>query len=111
MTYRCTGSIHRPVGDCLRPIVGALVCYGYLDRDQGVPLADSLDGPLLLVIPTCEEHKAPTAQWAEHLWGRIADAFFVPPHGIDWVLSKLTDVDRCEVAPDPTSAVGIFDAV
>jgi hypothetical protein len=107
MRYRCTGSIHGPIGDCLRPIAGAICCYGYLDRDQGVAMRESLDGPVFLVIPTCKVHKSSVIDWAEHCWGAVADAFFVPPQGIPLVLRKVEPVERVVVAPDPMDAVRI----
>ena len=107
MRYRCTGAIHAGPGDCLRPIAGALCCYGYVDRDQGVPLRESLDGPVFLVVPTCKVHRAALSDWAQHLWGDIASAFFVPPEGIPVVLRKLEGVERVVVAPDPDQAVRI----
>ena len=108
--YRCIGAIHGPVGDCLTPAAGALVCYGYLDRDEGVPLRESLDGPVPMVFPVCTVHRAPLVQWAEHLWGRIANGMWVSADGIAWVIREL-EAERVELYPDPTQAVGVYDAV
>lgn len=106
MRYRCTGAIHGPPGDCLRPIAGAVFCYGYLDADKGVPMAESLEGPVPLLIPACEVHKAAVFDWAHHLWGEIADGFFVPPETISKVLEWMrNDGESVVIEPDPNDAV------
>ena len=75
---RCVGTLHGPLGDCLRPIAGGLFCYGYLDRDESRPLREGLElRPML--FPVCSVHRAALLDWAEHLWGAVADAMWVPP--------------------------------
>ena len=106
MRYRCTGAIHGSPGDCLRPIVGALLCYGYLDLQEREPLRDSLAGPVPLLIPVCKVHRVPVQDWAHHLWGEIADGLFVPPQGISRALEWMrNDGESVVIAPDPAQAV------
>jgi hypothetical protein len=108
MTYRCTGTIHGPVGDCARPIAGALVCYGYLDHEEARPLHVSMGKPVPMLFPVCKRHKAALLDWAEHLWGMIADAMFVSPEGIPAVVRHFEmDPTPLVLAPDPAQAVGI----
>jgi hypothetical protein len=104
--YRCTGAIHGPPGDCLRPVIGAVFCYGYLDLDDQVPLEESLEGPVPLLIPACELHRVAVFDWAHHLWGEIADGFFVPAEGIPRTLEWMrNDGESVVIAPDPSQAV------
>lgn len=104
---RCIGTLHGELGDCLRPITGALLCYGYLDVDQGVPLEDSIDlRPLL--FPACDTHRPALVQWAEMLWGSIADGVWVPRSGIPSVMQRMAmEDDPVTLSPDPSQAVRI----
>jgi hypothetical protein len=113
-SYRCVGALHGPVGDCLVPIAGALLCYGYLDRDHQLPdhyarpLEDALEGPRPLLFFACNRHKAPLVQWAEHLWGQVADGTWIPPEAISPALRFFDmEEDPVVVSPDPMAAVAI----
>lgn len=106
--HRCIGSLHGPLGDCLRPIAGGLLCYGYLDVDQGVPLEDSLEGPRPLLFPACSVHRPALVQWAELLWGDIADGVWIEPKAFDYVMARLAmESDPVLLSPDPASAVRV----
>jgi hypothetical protein len=106
--YRCIGTLHGPRGDCLLPITGALLCYGYLDRDESRPLRDSIEGPRPLLFPACSLHKAPLIEWAEHLWGQIADGTWVEPDAIPMVLRWMkAERDPVVLSPDPADAVAV----
>jgi hypothetical protein len=110
-TYRCVGSLHRPLGDCSRSIAGALLCYGFLDRDQGVPLEDSIDGPVPMLFPSCEVHRAPLVDWAWHLWGDIAEGAWITPAAIPVALRSMGNQgDTVVISPDPKQAVRIMAA-
>lgn len=109
MRFRCIGTIHGPAGDCLTPATGALVCYGYLDREQGRPLEDSIDGPVPMVFPACNLHRPPLSDWAEHLWGSIAEGLWVGREAIPFVIRDL-EAERVELYPDLSQAVGIHAA-
>lgn len=105
---RCVGSLHRPLGDCLRPIVGGLLCYGYLDRDEGIPLEESMEGPRPLLFPSCALHRPALVDWAEHLWGDVAEGVWVPPEGFERT-KRFFEMERDPVvlSPDPATAVRI----
>ena len=105
---RCTGTLHGPTGDCLLPVTGALFCYGYLDRDEGVPLRDSLEGPLPLLFPTCSVHYGPLGEWAEHLWGEIADGLWIEARAIPALLEWMeAEDDPVVLSPNVRDAVAI----
>jgi hypothetical protein len=105
---RCVGTLHGPPGDCLTPIAGALLCYGYLDRDDGVPMRDSLEGPRPLLFGACRLHRPGLVDWAEHLWGQVADAMWLPPEVIPRALAFFDmERDPVVVQPDPDHAVRI----
>lgn len=110
MGYRCTGTLHGPPGDCLLPISGALLCFGYLDRDQTRPLREGIEGPRPLLFPACTLHRAPLEEWAEHLWGQVADGTWLPPeaiaHAIAWMRAER---DPVVLSPDPAQAVAIVN--
>jgi hypothetical protein len=106
---RCIGTLHGPVGDCLRPVVVGLFCFGYLDEDdEGLrPRRDGAPGELRpLLFPVCSVHRIALADWAETMWGPIADAFWVPPQGFDVVKRQCEmDADPLVMSPDPARAV------
>lgn len=110
-TYRCVGTLYGGAGDCLRPVVGALLCYGYLDRahpEYARPLEESIEGPRPLLFPVCKLHRAPLEQWAEHLWGKVAPGMFVPLKGIAYTVRWMeAERDPVVLSPDPHSAVAI----
>jgi hypothetical protein len=104
----CIGTLHGPAGDCLLPITGALLCYGYLDRDEARPLRESIEGPRPLLFPACSVHRAALVDWAEHLWGQIADGTWVPPEAIPRVVEWMrAEHDPVVLSPDPADAVAI----
>jgi hypothetical protein len=110
---RCIGTLHGPAGDCLRPVTVGLFCYGYLVEDEDGLLAPSSEGitahlrPLL--FPVCAVHRAAVAQWAEHLWGQIAEAFWVPPAGFE-LLKRECAMERDPLVMNPNPARAIAAA-
>ena len=111
MRHRCVGTLNGPAADCPRPIAGALLCYGYLDLhggDLALPLEEALEGPRPLLFPACKLHRPALEEWAEHLWGQVADGLWVEPRAIPKVLGWMeAERDPVLVSPDPKVAVGI----
>jgi hypothetical protein len=104
---RCIGTLHGPVGDCLRPVAVGLFCFGYLDRDESVPLREGLE-LVPMLFPVCETHRTALADWAEHLWGQVANAMWVPPEAFGKLKRMCEmDADPLVMSPNPADAVAI----
>lgn len=90
------------------PVSGALLCYGYLDRDRTRPLREGIEGPRPLLFPACHVHRRPLEEWAEHLWGHVADGLWVGADAIartiEWMRAER---DPVVLSPDPADAVAI----
>lgn len=85
-----------------------MLCYGYLDRDEGVPLRESIEGPRPLLFPACTVHRRPLEEWAEHLWGQVADGLWVGVEGIPRTIEWMrAEQDPVVLSPDPAHAVAI----
>lgn len=110
---RCVGTLHGPVGDCLRPVTVGLFCYGYLDEvDDDGTRRPRVAGPVAelrpMLFPVCELHRAALAEWAEHLWSEIADAFWCPPESFERIKQLCEmDADPLVISPDPSRALAV----
>jgi hypothetical protein len=93
--HRCAGNPSEGGGDCLLKPAGAVVCFGYLDRDGGYAetLRNVMDQePAPIVLPSCNVHRRDVIRWAADLWSHIAPGTWVDGiEGIDAVLAKLRD--------------------
>jgi hypothetical protein len=113
MTHeRCIGTLHGPVGDCLRPIAGGLFCYGYLEVEDDGTRRPRTDGPpaelVPMLFPLCTLHRPAVVEWAEHLWGQVADAMWVPPEGFARVKRFCAmEADPLVMSPDPARAYAV----
>jgi hypothetical protein len=109
---RCVGTLHGPLGDCLRPVTVGLFCYGYLEvDDEGTrrPLTAAPEAELRpLLFPCCELHRAALGEWAEHLWSDVADAFWVPRAGFARIKELCEmEADPLVMNPDPARALAV----